>query len=133
VFTVQSSPKAIGVTVAPVLNLDWRLSGWNLGVQGGPLAATRRYDAYFYSVAQADATAGRPAYDAPGGAAGWQAGLSSSRRFANWWLGAYARVDSVANAAFEPSPLVRQRQTYSFGFAASWVFKTSDAYGAASR
>ncbi|MDE2146014.1 MAG: MipA/OmpV family protein [Burkholderiales bacterium] len=126
VFTAQRSPQAIGATFSPVLNLDLRAAGWNLGLQGGPLAATRAYHAYFYDVAPAYASADRPAYRAGGGAGGWHLGASASRRFGAWWLGAYARADSVAGAAFEPSPLVRQRGNLSLGLALSRILAVSD-------
>ncbi|MDE2504843.1 MAG: MipA/OmpV family protein, partial [Burkholderiales bacterium] len=74
VWTVESSPRWLGWNFNPVLNLDLRAAGWNLGLQGGPQWAGRRYHAYFYGVPRADATASRPAYDAPGGGAGWGAG-----------------------------------------------------------
>ncbi len=126
VFTAQRSPRAIGATFSPVLNLDWQLEGWSLGLQGGPQAATRAYHAYFYDVAPAYATADRPAYRAGGGAAGWHLGASASRRLGAWWVGSYVRVDSVAGAAFEPSPLVRQRSNLSFGLAVSRTLVASD-------
>jgi outer membrane scaffolding protein for murein synthesis (MipA/OmpV family) len=133
VFTVGSHPHTIGWTSTPVLNLDLDVQGWNVGLQGGPLLGTRRLHGYFYSVAPAEATATRPAYAAPGGYAGWGLGASASRRVGDWWLAAFARTDSVAGAAFEGSPLVKQRQNTTFGFAASWVFKVSDTRVAAER
>ncbi len=58
--TVESSPRIIGWTFSPRLNLDLRdpfgLPGWNLGLLAGPLFADRRYHDYFYSVAPQFAT-----------------------------------------------------------------------------
>ncbi len=133
VFTVQARPRGIGATLSPVLNLDLRAGGWDLGLQGGPLAATRAYHAYFYDVAPAYATDQRPAYRAGGGAAGWHLGASASRRLGDWWLGWFVRSDSLSGAVFEPSPLVRQRYNLSFGLAASWVFKASTQHVADGR
>lgn len=126
VFTVNAHPRAIGWTGTPVLNLDLDVQGWNVGLQGGPLLGTRRLHSHFYSVVPAEATAARPAYAAPGGYAGWGLTASASRRVGDWWLAAFARTDSVGSAAFEGSPLVKQRQTTTFGLAASWVFKVSE-------
>ena len=126
VFSLQSQPQALGWTVGPVLNLDLRRGGWNLGAQAGPLWGSRRYHAYYYGVAPAYATAGRGVYSAPGGGAGWRWTLGASRRFSDTWVGAFVRGDSVAGAAFEDSPLVRQRRQLSFGLAMSWVFAVSD-------
>lgn len=126
VFSVRSRPQGLGWTASPVLNLDLDgVQGWNLGLQGGPMAATRRYHAYFYDVAAAYATAARPAYSARGGASGWHVTAAASRRLADWWIGAFVRADSLAGATFDASPLVRQRSNLSYGLAASWVFAVS--------
>jgi outer membrane scaffolding protein for murein synthesis (MipA/OmpV family) len=133
VFTVEAHPQAIGWTSTPVLNLDLDVQGWNIGLQGGPLLGTRRLHGYFYSVAAGEATATRPAYAAPGGYAGWGLTASASRRVGDWWLAAFARTDWGAGAPFPGSPLVKQRQNTTFGFAASWVFKVSEARVAVER
>ena len=124
-FTVDSHPRGIGWSVAPVLNLDAQLPAFDLGLQAGPLWGDRRLHGYFYDVAPAYATASRPEYHAPGGYAGWQATAALSRRSGRLWMGAYLRVDSVAGAAFEPSPLVTSRTQWGGGFALAWVFASS--------
>ncbi|MBC7942016.1 MAG: MipA/OmpV family protein, partial [Chitinophagaceae bacterium] len=72
VFTLESRPESAGISASPHLNLDLKLSGWNLGLQGGPMWGDRRRHAYFYDVAPQFATATRPAYSARGGGAGWE-------------------------------------------------------------
>jgi outer membrane scaffolding protein for murein synthesis (MipA/OmpV family) len=124
-FTLESSPHMIGWLATPNLNIDWRTSGWNLGFLTGPLIGSRRMNGYFFDVAPQFATATRPAYRAPGGAAGWRAVAGASRRLGDFWLGAFVGADSVRGAQFEDSPLVRRRDTVAFGFAVSWVFATS--------
>jgi MipA family protein len=126
VFAIDDGAQAIGWTLSPVINLDWRVADWNLGAQAGPLYGTRRYHAHFYDVGAADATATRPAYTAASGYAGWRWTTGVSRRFGDVWFGAFVRGDSVAGAVFEASPLVKQRHNLSFGFALSWVLATSD-------
>ena len=126
VVAVRSPVKAVGFTFTPVLNLDLDMAGWNIGLQGGPMAASSRYNAYFYSVDPADATPARPAYRAGSGFAGWGATATASRRLGDWWLAAYVRADSVAGAAFVNSPLITQRNNLSVGLGASWIFKVSD-------
>jgi MipA family protein len=71
VFAIDDGAQDIGFTASPVLNADWQLAGWNLGLQGGPVYGTRRYHAHFYDVGPADVTATRPAYSARGGFGGW--------------------------------------------------------------
>ncbi len=126
-ITLERSPRAIGLTFSPNLNLD--ISGLpgkgNLGLLAGPLFADRRYHEYFYSVSPEFATATRPAYDAPGGYAGWRATAAFSRRFGNTWMGAFVRYDDLHGAAFAPSPLVRKETTVTAGFGISWIFATS--------
>jgi outer membrane protein len=126
-ITLERSPRAIGLTFSPNLNLDiGGLPGkGNLGLLAGPLFADSRYHRYFYSVAPEFATATRPAYDAPGGYAGWRATAAFSRRFGNAWLGAFVRYDDLHGATFAPSPLVRKETTVTAGFGISWIFATS--------
>jgi MipA family protein len=124
-FTVERRVQQIGWTLTPVLNLDLDVDGWNIGVQGGPLAATQKFHAYFYDVPTAFANAERPAYSARSGYAGWGLTTSASRRVGDWWLAAFARVDDVSSASFQNSPLVKQRYNFTAGFAVSYIFKTS--------
>jgi len=125
VFALGSDAGSIGWTASPVLHLDLDVGGWDIGLQAGPLAASRAYHAYFYDVAAAYATASRPAYSAPGGGAGWTFRTGASRRYGPLWVGAFVRADSLSGAAFDTSPLVRQRENVSFGLAMSWVFAAS--------
>ena len=125
VTTIEKHPHHIGWTLAPVVNLDTRWPLFDVGLQAGPLFGDRRVHGYYYGVAPAYATAARPAYEAPGGYAGWQATAALSRRAGRAWIGAYLRADSVAGAAFEASPLVKSRYGWSGGFAFAWVFATS--------
>jgi hypothetical protein len=48
-----------------------------------------------------------------------------SRRFGEFWTGAFVAADTVRGARFDDSPLVRKRDTVAFGFAVSWVFAQS--------
>ena len=128
-FTVTSRPTSIGAVFAPSLNLDYRgagpLSGWNFGVLAGPLYAQRRYHEYFYGVAPAFATPTRPAYEASGGYAGSQLLFATSRRFTNYWLGAYVRHDWLAGAVFDASPLIQQRSYWAGGVGFVWMIRAS--------
>jgi outer membrane scaffolding protein for murein synthesis (MipA/OmpV family) len=127
--TVEASPKIIGWTFTPRLALDVRdpmgFNGWNLGFLTGPLAADRRYHAYFYSVAPQFVTAVRPAYQAAGGYAGTQFITALSKRFPKFWVGAYARYDTLAGATFIDSPLVQRKSYVSGGIGFSWIITKS--------
>jgi len=125
VFALGSDADSIGWTVSPVLNLDLDAGGWDIDLQGGPLAASRTHHAYFYDVAPAYVTASRPAYSATGGSAGWTFRAGASRRYGPLWVGAFVRADSLSGATFVASPLVRRRENVTFGFAMSWVLAAS--------
>ena len=140
-FSVQRSPAFVGATFSPNLNLDLGGGGgsggssgsngngangaWNLALMTGPLFADRAYTARFYAVDAAYATAARPAYQAHGGYAGWQALAATSRRVGNTWYGGFMRYDSLRGTAFEDSPLLRQRSALTVGVGVSWILATS--------
>jgi outer membrane protein len=128
VMTLERSPRYVGSVFAPHLNLDLAelAGGWRLGLQGGPLFATRRYHHHFYGVDASDVQPGRPAYRADAGYGGWQALAAVSRRFERTWVGAFIRYDHVGGAAFADSPLVERRQGVAAGIAVSWVLATSE-------
>lgn len=125
-FSIESKSRLAGWIATPNVNLDLRTGGgWNIGLQAGPLFTDRRLNAYFYDVAPAYANVLRPAYRASGGYAGFNALAGLSRRDGNRWLGFFVKADRLSGAAFEDSPLVRQRQHWSAGVAVSWVFAQS--------
>lgn len=128
-LTVEAAPKIIGWTFTPRLALDIKdplgFSGWNWGLLTGPLFADRRYHAYFYSVAPQYANPERPAYQAVGGYAGTQFISALSKRFPKFWVGAYARYDTLSGAAFVDSPLVQRRSYLSGGIGISWIISKS--------
>lgn len=128
-FTIDTSPRAIGVFAAPNINLDVGqlpgADGWKLGFLAGPLFAVRSYDDYFYSVAPQYASPGRPAFEASGGYAGTQALASLSRRYPSYWIGAYVRYDTLAGASFADSPLVKTRGYWTLGFGVAWMIAKS--------
>jgi MipA family protein len=127
--TVEASPQFIGWNFSPRLNLDLRdvagFNGWNFGVGVGPMFAARKYHQYFYSVSPQFATPERPAYQAQGGYSGAQLLTALSKRFANYWVGAYMRYDALQGAAFEDSPLVKQKHYLAGGIGVAWMIRQS--------
>jgi outer membrane scaffolding protein for murein synthesis (MipA/OmpV family) len=119
----------VGWVFQPQINIDfrdtWLGEGWNVGFAAGPLYADRRYHNYFYGVAPAFATPQRPAFNAAGGYAGSQILGAVSKRFPSFWVGAFARWDTLAGAVFEASPLVRQKDSFAAGFAIAWILGKS--------
>lgn len=134
-FTLERTFRDVGVSFTPHLNLDLKElgGGWEVGVQGGPIFASRRFHDYLYGVDPAYATAARPAYVARGGYAGWVALAGVSRRFNNTWVGAFARYDSLRGAVIADSPLVRADHALTYGIGVAWVFAVSDQRVAADR
>lgn len=128
-ITVEAAPKYIGWTFTPQFALDvvdpLGYAGWNAGFLVGPLFADNRYHDYFYSVAPRYALPSRPQYQATSGYAGTQAITALSKRFPNYWLGAYVRHDTLSGAAFADSPLVQRNSYWSAGFGFAWMIHTS--------
>jgi len=127
--TVMGGMDYVGWEFSPRLVLDVSdfagNTGLNLGLLAGPIYGSERSHDYFYSVAPQYATADRPTYDAEAGYAGSQVLVSLSKRYPKYWLGAFARWDSLNGAVFADSPLVRQENYFAAGFAIAWVFKES--------
>jgi outer membrane protein len=125
IATDLSHAEGAGYVAYPHLSFN-KQGIWNLGLQAGPLFATRRYHSYFYGVEPQFATAERPAYAASGGYSGALALASVTRRFRSVWLGAFARYDTLKGAAFESSPLMRRDYSVMAGVAFAWVFAESE-------
>ncbi len=121
--------RQVGYVANPRINFDWPLEpavgSWNIGLTAGPLYADKGFNAYYYSVAPAYATAERPAYTASGGYAGFQMTTSIRKRFEKTWFGAFLRADDLRGAAFEDSPLARRGYSIMAGCAFSVVLDAS--------
>jgi outer membrane scaffolding protein for murein synthesis (MipA/OmpV family) len=129
-MTVESDPRFIGGQFFPHLNVDVHdplgFGGWNLGLLAGPVFTDRRYNRHFYEVRAEHAAAGRPAYSPPGGGyAGMQFLVALSKRFPKYWIGGFARYDTLRGAEFEDSPLVTSKRYFAAGLGISWIFGQS--------
>jgi outer membrane protein len=129
VYTLENHPKQAGWVLHPKFNLDVTdiagSQGWNVGFLAGPLWGNARQHEYYYSMPAAYVTAQRPAYEAKAGYAGMQYLMSVSKRFSNYWVGAFARYDNLNRAVFEDSPLVKQKDYFAAGVAITWVLGAS--------
>jgi outer membrane scaffolding protein for murein synthesis (MipA/OmpV family) len=127
--TVESDPRYIGLQFFPHLNVDVQdpagMGGWNLGVLVGPVFTDSRYNRHFYSVPREHATAARPAYEPGSGYAGMQFIVALSKRFPKFWIGGFARYDTLQGAAFEDSPLVTSKRYAAGGIGISWILGES--------
>ena len=124
-----SHVQSAGWVFQPQVNADIRdplgNAGWKLGVLAGPVYSNERYNRYFYAVEPAFATASRPAYSPGGGYGGIQVIGALSKRYREFWVGAFVKWDSLNGAAFANSPLVKDKQGFSAGFSLAWVFGES--------
>ena len=121
--------RQVGWVFQPNISVDIRdplgHAGWKLGVLAGPIFSDQRYHRYFYEVAPAFATAARPAYSPGGGYAGTQLIAALSKRYPKYWVGGFVKWDTLHGAAFEDSPLVKDRQGFAAGLSIAWVLGES--------
>ena len=119
----------VGFMFQPQLNLDVKnvfdQRGWNLGMGVGPIFTDRRYNRYFYGVDAIYARTDRPAYTTGGGYAGSLFVTALTKRFPKYWVSGFVEWDMLGGAVFEGSPLVKNKESATFGFAVSWVFAES--------
>ena len=126
VFDISDGFANRGIAFEPRVTYETRLQGWGWSVSGGAIVGSRKLADTFYGVAPQFATADRPAYTARSGLIAWRASTSVSRSIMPGLRGfATLRMDTVAGAANEDSPLVRQRNGWSAGLGLAYTFKTS--------
>lgn len=119
----------VGWLFQPNISVDIRdplgHAGWKLGLLAGPIFSDRRHHRYFYAVEAPFATAARPAYSPDGGYAGTQVIAALSKRYPRFWIGGFVKWDTLHGAAFEDSPLVRDRQGFAAGISVAWILGVS--------
>jgi outer membrane scaffolding protein for murein synthesis (MipA/OmpV family) len=124
-----SSVRREGWVFSPRLNLEKNdiipQTGLNLGVSAGPMFTDSSYNAYFYTVDPAYATATRPAYSAGGGYGGSTITIGLSKAYKQFIFNAFVSADFLYGAVFEDSPLVKTKVSTMSGFSVSWIFLKS--------
>jgi MipA family protein len=127
VFDLSDRFASRGLAFEPELSWGTRTAGgigW--GVNVGALIGSEKLADTFYEVAPPFARPGRPAYDAKAGLISLRAGISGGLRVApDWFVFAFARVDSVAGAKNRDSPLVQRRDGASAGIGFTWTWQRS--------
>jgi MipA family protein len=127
VFDVSNRFEYRGVAFEPVLGWGDRSGAIGYGMSVGLLAGDRRLTDTFYGVAPAFATAARPAYETKAGLIATRLAVNLSWRVSrDWRLFSYARIDTVAGAANENSPLVDRRTGASAGIGLAWTWLRSE-------
>ncbi|MBF0100271.1 MAG: MipA/OmpV family protein [Desulfobacterales bacterium] len=121
-----------GFLFNPVINCDFneRILNqyWQLNMFCGPMFSTKTYHRYFYGVDTKYATPERPEYDASCGYSGTVLGISLSRRFERFWIGAFVRAQDLHSTCFRDSPLFKQKTAIMAGVGISWICTQSDNY-----
>jgi len=100
-------------------------SGVNLGISAGPMFADRGYHRYFYAVDPPYATPARRSYEAGGGYSGSTLTVGLNKNIKPFIIGAFVSLDFLQGAAFEGSPLVKNKYAVMTGITVSWVFLKS--------
>ena len=99
-------------------------SGWRYSASVSAIVADTRLAQTFYEVRSSEATAMRPAYTAESGLVSLRLGTAFSRSLGkDWNLFGFARLDTVAGAANESSPLARRSTggTVGLGVVYTWM------------
>lgn len=127
VFDISDKAAHKGVSFEPRLVYSGQSAGsWRYSATLGAIVADTGLAQTFYGVTPAEAIAGRPAYEAQGGLVAWRLGTSVSRSLGrDWNLFGFARLDSVAGAANESSPLVRRTTGASVGVGVTYTWTRS--------
>ncbi|OIP93182.1 MAG: hypothetical protein AUK26_02590 [Syntrophaceae bacterium CG2_30_58_14] len=100
-------------------------SGVNLGISAGPMFADRGYHRYYYAVDPPYATPTRRQYEAGGGYSGSTLTVGLNKNIKPFIIGAFVSLDFLQGAAFEGSPLVKNKYAVMTGITVSWVFLKS--------
>lgn len=98
---------------------------WRLNLSFGPIFASQRYNNYFYEVEPQYATPNRQTYQSNGGYSGSRITGSVARNSKHFYVGAFARYDTLQGAVFADSPLVETDEYFVFGLIFAWIFSTS--------
>jgi outer membrane scaffolding protein for murein synthesis (MipA/OmpV family) len=116
-----------GTTFEPALKWQGPMgSGFFVTTGLSAVVADRQLGQTFYGVERSQATVARPTYSARAGLITWRlSGSLSWRMGTNWNAFTYARMDSVAGAANESSPLIRQTTGLSAGLGLSYTWLRS--------
>ncbi|MDP2058062.1 MAG: MipA/OmpV family protein, partial [Thiobacillus sp.] len=124
VALVHGDLRIDNILFAPDGNACWLVDWQTLGRGSGAADL-----AYLVGTSIADplerAAADRPAFDAKGGYAGSQFLMSVSKRYPKYWLGAFARWDSLKGAVFADSPLVKREDYFAAGVGIAWILGES--------
>ena len=127
VFDLDSGLDYRGAAFEPELVFERQAEGgWSYSTSVSAIWGNQRLGDTFYGVAPAYATAERAAYQASSGRIAWRLSASASHKLTpHLRVIGFARVDSVAGAANEASPLVQQTTGSTVGLVLTYTWKQS--------
>jgi MipA family protein len=124
VFDLSDKGEYRGWSFEPRLTYEAQSSGWRYNASVGAVFADTKLAQTLYQVNASEATPTRAAYAAKSGLVAWRLGTSVSRSLdKDWSVFGFARLDTVAGAANDASPLVRKTAggTVGVGVAYTWM------------
>ena len=127
VFDLSDGLRSRGATFEPKLVYEESTAGvWRWSTSASAVFGNRRLADTFYGVAPQYATADRPAYAADSGLIAWRFGANASRPLTpNLRLFTFVRLDALAGAANNASPLVERRRGTTAGVTLLYTFARS--------
>jgi outer membrane protein len=128
VFDLSDSAAYRGVAFEPKLVYQRRASaGWFYSTSVGAIVADKRLAKTFYGVAPQYALASRPSYEAQSGLVAWRLNASVFHQLSrDWRVFGFGRIDSVAGAANDNSPLVKKTNGASLGLGLTYTWLRSE-------
>lgn len=113
-----------GWGLSPFVSYDYQRKGrnaWKLEALMGPLYGSAGVHQYYYGVDQTHATDKRVFFKANQGYGGSRVTVYVQKSLKRLWVSAFARLDILAGASFEKSPLMEKEVTWLGGFVIGWV------------
>lgn len=100
---------------------------WTVGGSFGLDFTNADYNRYFYDVTDRDARDGRPVYHSEGGYAGSKLSAYAGKRLnPDLTLWTWFRWENIDGTVFENSPLVMEKNNFSFSLALTWTIFRSE-------
>lgn len=130
-FNLSDGFKYEGLTLNPQLSYERSSTdGWSYEARVGPVLADQQYQANYYQVDPEFVTANRAAYKAKAGLLSWRASLGVAKVVTpQLRLLGTVRYETVNGAANQDSPLVKEKNGFSFFLGLNYLFWESETRG----
>ncbi len=112
--------------IAFAMNPQRETLGLFLGFSFAYMYASRRYHSYYYTVSPQFSREDRKTYYAQSGSSGFHTTAFVSKKIKRFYLFSFLRYDSLRDASFRDSPLVKRKDYFAWGLGMIWYFFRSD-------